>query len=105
VKLANYIALGLSLGEDLNRVVQRYVLPRLLDRVKEESYRSLLPDLLANLCRGLCVAICLAGFRYVNILVTSVRGAFTIVINLQHLFESRHIDVMTEESHTDFYPV
>jgi hypothetical protein len=105
LKLAKYVALGISLGEDLNRVLQRFVRPLVVARLEPE-YHDMVPPLLNELSMGFCVLFAVFGSRYLNIVVTSVRGAFTVTRNIQELSVSRGWGVFNPEtSRADFYLV
>lgn len=104
VKFAKYAALGISVGEDLNRAVQRFVLPLLLSKV-DPKYHSQLPGWIGQACHYFGIAFALVMYRYINIVATSVRGAFTIARNIQDYCQSHDIKAFEVESHADFYLV
>ncbi len=104
MKVMQYVSLGIALGEDFDRALQRFVVPMVLNRV-DSKYHDQIPQLVTYFCRAIGVSISVLGHRYVSILVTSVRGAFTCVINLQQIFIKENITLLNQDKPTDLYIV
>lgn len=107
VSLAQYLALGLSLGDDFNRFFQRVLTPPLKRAIPSEAYHPYIPQVIEYTTKAIGVIVSLVGYRYINIVATSVRGAFSITINLQILLRSMQIDnlLSREDTHADFLMV